>query len=268
MISFLSYDERKVADDTTVLDPGSSSPYCDDVPCTIQIPMYFEHSRFASINNRQFVFSIFVRSEDFKQGMQYLSCMRELDIVIGRHTTHAIVSLAAMQAIYAIQHISPYVRDRSGAVLPNQEVPITFLDAHLGPIGVQMPSDRKEALLIVQNSCYVRLPHDTTFILSDDGTIVRSKHRTMRSGDHIYLVFRLVPLTAPEPHYQSFVTSRGPFAWTADPGTVYPDIICCDRLLTGGHRHIGLVETVEAPRYVRAKLTLSTYHDASIVTET
>ncbi len=268
MICFSAYNERKVSDDAAVLDAGSSSPYQDDVPCTIQIPIYFDHSRFAPINARQFVFAIHVLSEDFQQGMQYVSCLRELDVVIGRHTSHAMVSLATMQAIYAIQRISPYVRDRNGVVLPNQTVPITFLNAHLGPVGVQMPSDRKEALLIVQNACYVRLPHDTTFVLADDGTIVRARHRTIRSGDHLYLVFRLVPLTAPEPHYQAFSTSRGPFAWTAEPGTVYPDIVCCDRLLTGAHRHIGIVDTVEAPHLVRAKLTLSTYHDAAVVTET
>lgn len=274
MINFASYDvqaqKSEKNDEGLVIGNGTVvSPYADGVPCTVQIPMYVDLSRFAPINVQQFVFPIDMRTPDFSENHAYYNCRAELDIVIGARTKVPIVSLAVMQAIYALERISPYTRTVGGAYdVATYNPRLTFLNAHLGPLGVQIASDRKEALLVVANSTYVRLPHNSTFRLRDDGTIVRSRTRQLMGGDHIYLVFRLVPLSDPGPRYRDFVTSHGPFAWTAAPGIAYPDIITTDRLLAGAHRHIGRVETVEAPHVVRALLTLSSYHDAIVVDET
>lgn len=274
MICFAAYDPQvqksEKNDEGVVIGTGTVvSPYADGVPCTVQIPVYVDLSRFAPLNVRQFVFPIDMRTSDWGESFAYYSCRAELDIVIGARTKVPIVSLATMQAIYTIQRISPYTKrlpngDYDGA---SYDPSITFLNVHLGPSGVQLHSDRKEALLVVANSTYVRLPSSTSYVLRGEGTIDRKRSRPLAGGDHIYLVFRLVPLTEPGPRYGDFFTSRGPFAWTAMPGAAYPDIVTTDRPLAGAHRHIGRVLTVESPHVVRARITLSSYHNAAIVTE-
>lgn len=277
MICVASYDPQALQaeknDEGVVVGKRGEGvgPYVDGVPCTVQIPVYIDLSRFAPINAKQFVFPVDMRTTDFSESHAYYNYRLELDIVIGSRTKVPIVSLSTMQAIYAIQRISPYTRNPATGIYDastfDPSTALTFLNVHLGPIGVQLPSDRKEALIVASNSTYVRLPHSKTFLLRDDSTIDRRRTRQLTNGDHIYLVFRLVPLTESGPRYGDFFTSQGPFVWYADPGTAYPDIITCNRTMMGAHRHIGIVETVESEHVVRAKLTLSSYHNAAIVTE-
>lgn len=272
---------------------------CDGTPTSQQILMYFSQSRFNPLHAHRFVFAVDVYHPDMNESHLFVNCLKDLDIVIGRKTKITMVSLEAMQAIYGMQMVSNLVFDEAGKPT-GEKIDVTFLNVQMGPVGVQKNSTAEEALIALYNSTYVHLPHKQTYLVGQDGRIAESRRRDrLLIGDKIYLVFRVVPLSDP-PRYFSFATSQGRFAWiptwegdefrekvdwrpqsnvvyhngptlarfawSARPGTVYPDIITCDRTLEDGqHRLIGFVETVERESYVRAKLTLSTIFDAKVV---
>lgn len=234
----------------------------DEVECSAAISMYLSGSRFSPYNLSRFVFAVEVLHPDMNEKMLFISCLVDLDIVIGRKSNLTMVSLEAMQAIYAMQGVTPLMFDEHGKEL-NEQSPITFLNAQLGPKGIQQRSNREEALITIYNSCYVRLPHEYVYRVGKGGRIAENQKRShLCCGDRIYLVFRLVKETS----YHVFNTSHGRFAWTARPDTVYPDIIACDQELEDGkHRLIGFVETVEYKSNVRMKLLLSTIYDAKVI---
>lgn len=238
----------------------------DEIVCTGAVAMYISNSRFSPSNLYRFVFAVEVMHRDMNEKMLFMACLNDLDIVINRKTAITMVSLQAMQAIYAMQNVTCLTFDDAGKQLTEQ-MPITFLNAQVGPTGIQQRSMKDDALITKFNSCYVRLPHEHVYRVANDGRIAeneKARRSHLCCGDRIYLVFRLVPLE--DSRYFTFPTSRGHFAWTARPGTVYPDIIACDRELGDGtHRLIGFVETVEYKSHIRMKLLLSTIYDARVI---
>ena len=269
MISFDSYNKVKQqltkveALEVAVIeeDIAEGEPYQDGLTTSLQIPVYFSRSRFASWNNDHFVFAMDVFHADFKEGYLFMNCLKNLDIVISRRSKISMVSLPAMQAIYAMQKVSPLQFDDGGRQMEEQ-LPITFLNAEVGPVGVQQKSSREEALIVLFNSCYVHVPHEHVYLVRSDGKIAESAKRDhLVNGDRLYLIFRYIRQRT----YNNFFTSQGPFAWNAEAGTVIPDIIACSDVLAGDHRLIGFVETVEAPKYIRVKLLLSTISNAHVL---